>query len=241
VYLPDEAYVYVLEADAGSGRTDKFSPPGGLGGGAGSGSPDPSYNPYTNDFWTMTYSSSSPDRVTMQVTPTGGSVFNVLTNEPHDGGNFTVEWDGRDTSGAIVTQTSSVYFPPPITLRPNYIITTGNTPRMTGIASDPYRIFMSYAHVSRFDFTLQRDAVVTITLLPPGVSNPSDPSGRKIMNNSALTAGNYAVAFDPIDTGVPNEDTFLFSAEGPYTFAIQAVNPVSGATSLRRGVVNMFR
>ena len=67
--------------------------------GAGSGSPDPAYNPYTNDFWTMPYTNSSPGRVTMQVTPTGGSVFNVMTNEPHDTGTFPIEWDGRDDFG----------------------------------------------------------------------------------------------------------------------------------------------
>jgi len=240
-FLPDEAYIYVLEADAGSGRTDKFAPPGGLGGGSGSGSVDPSYNPYTNDFWTMPYNNSSPGRVTMQVTPTGLPVFDVFTMEPHEAGIFTTEWDGRNTAGAIVTQASSVYFPPPTTLRPNYIITTGNKPRITGIASDPYRLFMSYAHVSRFAFNLGRDATVTVTVLPPGVNNPADPSGRTILTATPLTAGSYTVLFDPIDPGVANEDTFRFSAEGPYTFAVQAINPTSGATSLRRGVVTMFR
>src|SRR5439155_13225816 len=209
--------------------------------GAGSGFPDPAYNPYTNDFWTMPYSNSSAGRITMQVTPTVGPVFNVLTNEPHEAGTFNIEWDGRDASGAILTQNSSVYFPPPTTLRPNYIITTGNTPRVTNIGSDPYRIFMSYANVSRFGFALGRDASVTITILPPGVNNPADPSARTVLAGSPLTAGNYSVVFDPIDPAISDEDTLRFSAEGPYTFVIQAVNSTTGATSMRRGVLNMFR
>ena len=239
--VPDEAYVYVLDADAGSGRVDHFSPPGGLGVGAGSGPIDPSYNPYTNDFWTMPYTNFSPGRVTMQVTPTGGSTFNVLTNEPHDQATFPIEWDGRDASGNIVAVSSSVFFPPPVTLRPNFIITTGNTPRLSAIASDPYRLFMSYAHVSRMEFTLARDATVTITMLPPGVSNPADPSGRVVVNAQPMTAGSYQVLFDPISPSDPNLDTFRFSAEGSYTFAVQAVNATTGATSLRRGVVTMFK
>src|SRR5207247_2092511 len=105
----------------------------------------------------------------------------------------------------IVDVGSSIYFPPPTTLRPNYVITTGNTPRLSGIASDPYRIFMSYAHVSRLSFALDRDASVTITILPPGIANPADPSGRKIMTNSPLTTGNYTVVFDPTDPADPNQ------------------------------------
>ncbi len=239
--VPDEAYVYVLEADAGGGRTDKFSPSGGQVGGSGSGTVDAAYNPYTNDFWTMVYSNSSPSRVTMQVTPTGQPVFDVFTLEPHLGGNFTIVWDGRKPAGDIVTAAGSVYFPPPTTLRPNFIITKGNKPRTSGLLSDPYRLFMSYSHVSRFSFMLERDATVTITLLPPGVSSPSDPSGRQVLAATPMVAGAYEVLFDPVDPLVADEDTFLFGSEGPYTFAIQSVNPVTGATSLSRGVVTMFK
>jgi parallel beta-helix repeat protein len=239
--LPDDAYIYVLEADAGSGRTDKYAPSGGRGVGSGSGSVDPSYNPYINDFWTMVYANFSPGRVTMQVTPTAQPTFNVFTEEAHETGSFTIEWDGRNTSGAIVTPASSVYFPPPITLRPNYILLKGDTPRMTGIGSTPYRILMSYAHVSRLSFTLERDATVTVKVLPPGVNNPSDPSAREIMAATPLAAGAYEVLFDPVDPSDPDEATLLFDAEGPYTFAVEAVNPATGTTAMRRGVVTMFR
>ena len=56
-----------------------------------------------------------------------------------------------------------------------------------------------------------------------------------------MTVGPHEVVFDPINAGIANEDTFLFNAEGPFTFAIQSVNPTTGATFLRRGIVNMFR
>jgi flagellar hook assembly protein FlgD len=239
--LPDEAYIYVLEADAGSGRTDKYSPGGGLGVGSGSGTIDPAYNTYTNDPWTMVYSNSSPGRVTMQVTPTALPLFNVFTNEPHEGGNFTITWDGRDASGSILSVGSAIYFPPPVTLRPNYIITTGNTPRISAITSDPYRIFMSYGHVSRLSFVLDRSATTTVTLLPPGINNPADPSGRVILNNASLPLGSYTLLFDPTNPADPNQASMLFSAEGSYTFAIQTVNPATGASQLRRGVVTMFK
>jgi hypothetical protein len=177
----------------------------------------------------------------MQVTPTGQPVFDVFTEEAHEQGNFVIEWDGRNTAGQIVAVGSSVYFPPPITHRPHYIITTGNRPGVGGIDADPYRLFMSYAHVSRLSFTLDSPATVTLTMLPPGIADPADPAGRPILTAQAMAAGDYEVVFDPIDPDDPGEGSFDFSAEGPYTFAIQAVNPVTGATRLRRGVVNMFR
>ena len=240
-FLPDEAYVIVVEADAGSGRTDKYSPTGGLGVGAGTGNIDPSYNPYTNDFWTMVYTNFSPGRVTMQVTPTSQPVFDVFTLEPHEQEDFTIEWDGRKPNGDIVTVASSIYFPPPVTLRPHYMLLKGNTPKISGIKSNPYRLFMSYAHVSKLLFTLERDSLVTITLLPPGISNPADPSGRQILASTLMTAGAHELTLDPVDAGIANEDTFMFDEEGSYTFAIQTVNPATGATSLRRGAVSMFR
>ena len=240
-FLPDEAYVIVVEADAGSGRTDKFSPSGGLSVGSGFGTVDPAYNPYTNDFWSMLYTNQFDGRVTMQVTPTAQPTFDVFTLEPHQVESFQIEWDGRKPNGDFVTVASSIYFPPPTTLRPHYMLTKGNTPRISGIKSDPYRLFMSYAHVSRLSFTLERDSLVTLTLLPPGISNPADPSGRQLLTSQLMTVGPHEVLFDPVNAGIANEDTFLFDEEGPYTFAIQTVNAATGATSLRRGVVSMFR
>ncbi len=240
-FLPDEAYVIVVEADAGSGRTDKFSPSGGLGVGSGFGTIDPAYNPYTNDFWSMLYTNQFDGRVTMQVTPTAQPTFDVITLEPHQVESFQIEWDGRKPNGDFVTVASSIYFPPPTTLRPHYMLTKGNTPRISGIKSDPYRLFMSYAHVSRLSFILERDSLVTLTLLPPGISNPSDPSGRQLIINQLMTAGAHEMMLDPVDAGIANGDTMMFDEEGPYTFAIQTVNAATGATSLRRGVVSMFR
>ena len=91
---------------------------------------------YTNDFWKMTYNNSSASRVTMRVTPQGGSAFNVISMEPHEAGPFLIVWDGRDPMGNIVESTSNIYFPAPTTLRPNYILVKGNIPKISGQA--PY-------------------------------------------------------------------------------------------------------
>ena len=61
------------------------------------------------------------------------------------------------------------------------------------------------------------------------------------MTNNPLPVGAYTVVFDPTDPADPNQASMLFSAEGPYTFAIQTVNPATGASQLKRGVVSMFK
>ena len=239
--LPDEAYVYVLSADSGSGRTDQYAPTDLQGEGAGGGFVDGSYDPYRNDFWRMTFDNFTKARVTMQVTPTGGQVFDVFSAEPHLPGPFPIEWDGRDPSGQIVATSSDVYFPVPRNLRPNSIILTGDSPKASEITADPHRLYMPFGQVSFLSFNLEQSADVSVTILPPGVADPNDPSGTLLVDNQSLPAGVFEVLWDPRDATDANGTMFQYNDDGAYTFVIEMTNPETGTTRLRRGVVMMFR
>ena len=239
--VPDEAYVYILDADAGSGRTDRFAPTGGRAVGSGSGSPDPTYNPYTNDFWQMVYNNSSPSRVTMQATPTGQTVFDVFTMVPYEKGAFLFVWDGRDPTGQIIDVESYVYFPAPTTLRPNYVIATGDTPKVSEQHSDPYLMNLTYGQITQLRYTLERDADISVKILPPGIADPDDPSAIVLVDAVPTGAGSYEIEWDGLNQGDPNGNLAEVVEEGPYTFVIQALNTDSGTTTVTRGVINVFR
>jgi parallel beta-helix repeat protein len=242
VEVPDESYVFSLDADAGSGRTDRFAPtvpgpPGSI-----SGTVDPSYNPYTNDFWSTTVALATASRVTLQMDPAGTPPqFDVFTNRPYAAGTFPIVWDGRDATGAIITVGSAAYFPQPISLKTNYLLVTGSTPEIAGIHAVPYKMAMSYDNVASLNFQIERNAVVTLTIMPPGVNNPDDPRAVRIWDGVPAGDGDYEVLFDPVNIAISGEDTMLFSDAGAYTFAVKAVNASNGATMLRRGIVNIER
>ncbi|MCK5506439.1 MAG: hypothetical protein KAJ10_14855, partial [Thermodesulfovibrionia bacterium] len=244
--LNDEAYIYILEAEAGP-RTDAYLPPGGHLVGGGTGTIDSSYNAFINDYWRMTYNhSSGPGRVSMQVTPSGQSAFWVFHMQPFEGGNHLFVWDGRGSDGNILTVTSNVYFPAPTTMRPNYIITTGAAPTIAGqspyveVKSDPYLITCSYGQFTRFLYNIDQDCDVTIKILPPGVSDPNSGEAIVLVDNESQTAGDHEVSgWSPKDTSDPNGNSFLIEEDGAYMLSIEATNPQTGYSSLWRAVLNI--
>ena len=240
--VPDEAYIFTISADAGSGRLDTFNPIAAGPSPSISGTVDPSYNPYKNDYRSTTVTLNTPSRVTLQMNPAGAPPqFDVFTGRPYQAGTFPILWDGRDPAGALITTASDGYFPQPVGLKTNYVLVTGSTPTIAGMAAAPYKMAMSYDHVASLNFTLDRDATVTLYVLPPNVTNPDDPSAVKVWDSVPAGEGDYEVLFDPINIAVSGQDTMLFSNSGVYTFAVKAMNAQNGATMLLRGVVNIER
>jgi hypothetical protein len=177
----------------------------------------------------------------MQVTPTGQTIFDVFTMEPHEQGSFQIVWDGRDPSGQIIDIDSYVYFPPPTTLRPNYVITTGDTPKVTDQHSDPYLMNLTYGQITQLRYTLERDADVTVKILPPGIADP-DYAGAIVLVDSVPTgAGSYEIEWDGRAPADPHATLAEVVEEGPYTFVVQALNADTGTATVTRGVINVFR
>jgi hypothetical protein len=166
--------------------------------------------------------------------------------EPHEAGdNLTFMWDGRRPNGTLVDQAVYIYFPPPNTLRSNYIIvnSTSTVPVLKGIApyvevkADPYLVNFCYGEFTHLLYNLDRAADVTITILPPGVTDPASPEAIIIVNNESQAAGDHTVSWDAVDQLDPRKITI--SNEGIYTFDITAT--ASGQTTVWKGALNLFR
>jgi hypothetical protein len=246
---PNEAYIYVLEA-SGGGRTDKYLPVTGHVDGSGEGTIPLEYNLYTNDFWKIDYIMSAnypAGRVSMEVTPYGEATFRVLDMEPHDAEEtFTLLWDGRRLNGTLVeTDSCSIYFPAPTTLRPNYVIvkSTSEEPIISGqaphveVKADPYLINFCYGEQTKLLYNIDRDADVTIKILPPGVTDPGSPIAIILVDNESQSAGDHTISWDGIDSGDPRN--ILLETEGVHTFVIEAT--ASGKTTTWKGVLNLYQ
>ncbi|MFA0809722.1 NosD domain-containing protein [Microbulbifer epialgicus] len=212
------------------------------------------YDVYTNEFYKVSVEVESPSLVSMQVTPRGESAFNVFKDTFYPEGQHWIYWDGRDPEGNIVESPASIYYPIPRLLRSTDIYLAGTAPRITGaiaapsieVKSDPYRVSHSYEQLTRMAYQVSTDAVVTFSLLPPGIVDPGHPSAIVLVDEQLMSAqdgeGNtllHEVKWRGYNDSDPN--AVLVGDEGAYTFAIQATSPESGESSLYRGVVNLYR
>ena len=139
--VPDEAYLYILEAaDGVTTVTYSPAPPTGS---AVSCTQESSYNSYTNDPLSITYSLSQPARIDISIA-WPPDPFNIMTSTPHIPGSYTFDWDGRDTAGNILGGGGKAYCYTASLLSENHIIATGNTPKISQVKTDPYQADLSY-------------------------------------------------------------------------------------------------
>jgi len=139
-------------------------------------------------------------------------------------------------------------------MRPNGIYVFGPTVSITGTAavpnievrSDPYLVASSYDQVARITYRVSQDATVRMTLLPPGISDPSHASAIVLVNNVLQPAKDgggvpidYTVEWKGFNPADPN--AIFVSAEGAYTYAIEATIPGTSYKSLYRGVLNVVQ
>jgi len=271
-YVIDEAYYYEIQATSG-GATDTYQVLGSGGEGSGQSTDpndptnlayiDPDFNTFRNDFFKIGYElvgtlneplSGNGGRVSLIITPEGGSPVTVVNSVPYEVGTFLFLWDGRDPSGNIITGMMDVLFAAPMSLKANAVIVKGTVPIITGngaapnieVKSNPYLITHSYDQQSQITYRIGMDANVTVKLLPPGINDPSDPSAIVLVSNelqSALDGGgqplDHVVSWEGYASGDTNN--ILTSAEGPYTFTIEATSAVTGYQTLYRGVVQLYQ
>ncbi len=189
----------------------------------------------------------------MTISPLGRPSFTI--EGPYDaGGPHSLLWDGRDEGGNILTGVIGVGLLAEATLQPNSVIVLGTSPSITGLGaapnievkSNPYRIFHSYDQFTQISYHIDQDALVTVKLLPPGVSDPTSPLATVLIDNqlqSALDGIGQPLdhivdwfGHDGVDT-----NNILVSEEGAYTFTIEGISVLTGRTSLYRGVVQLFQ
>lgn len=223
--------------------------------GVGTGAAPSTFNPYTGQLYKLNVTFQKPTLARLRVTPQGGSEFYVFTNVFYPAGvPHWIYWDGRGPDGQLLTASAMVWLDDGTIMRPNGIYVFGPTISITGTAgvpnievrSDPYLIASSYEQVARITYRVSQDATVRMTLLPPGISDPSHASAIVLVNNVLQPAKNgggapidYTVEWKGFNTADPN--AMLVSSDGAYTYAIEATIPGTSYKSLYRGVLNVVQ
>jgi len=221
------------------------------------------YNPYTNDFYTTEFYVRSPygARLDFNINPNTLARFGVpkFDNTPVPAGSpqdlIMVYWDGRTPSGDIqTTRLNTISFFGSRSLLPDSVIINGTVPDIMGtglapnieVKSNPFLMVHSYDQLSTITYRVNIDSFVTVTLLPPGVTDVTDPSAIRITDNRLLQAEladgtpiDQAFTWDGLDDA--DRNNVLVSEEGSYTFVIQAASQETGFSSTYRGALQLYQ
>jgi parallel beta-helix repeat protein len=225
--VPDDAYLLTIDVSDGI-RSVSYSPAAPTGSGSVTCSQSPNSDPLSNQPMTITYTPTLPSRVTVSVS-WGSQNFNILTAYAATPVSHQYVWDVRNPSGQPLDYGALAWCSVASLLRENYVITSGDTPQVSGLATDPYAMTLSYGQFTRIKYALSRDSIVTIQLV--------SPSGVAItlVNNRLQAAGQQELdwtGMNPIDTTGKNA---LVSEEGDYMVTVRAMNPVTGSSSTAGG------
>ena len=185
---------------------------------------------------TITYSLSQPARVNITA-GWANRQYSVATSVPQTPENQSFVWDGISSGGTILAPYADISCTIASYLPENHIITKGDTIVITGLQADPYAMHISYGQITRISYTLSRDAVVTVQLVPPS------GSGITLLDNQHQDAGNQTLSdwtgLDTTDATGKRLLLYPISTDIYYMIKIQAINPQTGTTAIARGYVKI--
>jgi len=225
--VPDEAYLYILDASDGT-RTDGYAPTAPTGAGSISCSQATGFEPAKNLPMTVTYTLAQPLRVNINIT-WGVFRYTVLDAFPAVSGSHTFDWDGRSPDNKLLDTDARLYRCSVASFLPeNYIITTGDTVKVVGLKTDPYALHLAYGQPTRITYTLSRAAIVTLKLI--------SPSGATFMliDNQLQAPGLQGIEWNGMDVADTTGRKTLITEKGDFMVAVQAVNPETGTNSTTR-------
>jgi len=224
--VPDEAYIYILEATDGI-KTTSYNPPAPTGTGTVTCSQSTGFDPAKNLPMTVTYTPALPSRVNINIS-WGGENFEILDAFPAIPGNHTFDWNGRNLSNRLLDIGAQSACSVASLLRPNFIIATGDTVQTSDFKTNPYLMSLSYGQLTRIQYTLSRDAIISVKI--------TSPSGAIItlLSNQFQTAGPQELEWRGLDATDPNGTKMMIVEEGDYMVSVQAVNPVTGTSATSR-------
>ncbi len=229
--VPDEAYLYVLSA--GDGETSATYDPAPLyHAGTIICSQDSSCNPVQNDPLTVTYTLNQPGRVYLNILGQNAN-YNLISGLAFAPGTYSFDWDVRDTNGSIVNGCGVAACFMPSIMSENYIITTGDTPKILQAKTDPYALDPIYGQLTHLQYNLSREARVTITV------SPQSGSAVTVVDDELQAAGYHDVIWNMLDATDTTEKRISTRYSGVNTVLIRATNPVSGAIGEARATVTI--
>ena len=191
------------------------------------------FNPFLNDLveirTTLTQTGIAP--LTIRDTGSGNATIRNLRPVLDGGVLETIFWDGRYNDGTIFTGSYEVYFAVPRGVPGNSIIVRNQALQITNLVCEAYMILPSYGEVSTIKYTLPVNADVSIDM--------TDPDGdhfRTLLTDQPQAAGPQQIIWDG-----RNDTDQMIAKEGDYTVVITAVDPVTGTTTTRFGIVVAYR
>ncbi len=94
---------------------------------------------------------------------------------------------------------------------------------------------LSYGQFTRIMYTLSRDANVTVK-----ITSPSGSSIHTLVSNQSQSAGPQALdEWTGLNAADPTGKETLITEEGNYMVSVQAVNPVTGTSSMTRANIRI--
>ena len=212
------------------------------------------YDPYNNKPWRKTVNLANPSYLRLSIrlstVPYANTIIYPNGEEfvAFDSGQQTLTWNGALPSGEIYVGTST-HAVEQMSFNSNYILIENDDPVITGpsdtalggpyieVKTDPSYITLSYAQFTRVRYHIDQTANIVIKILPPGITDLSDPAAIEAFNGQ-VTAGDQEVLWDGITAA--NNANRAVSDEGLYTFSIQATNG-GGRSVTKRGVLNVYQ
>jgi hypothetical protein len=161
----------------------------------------------------------------------GEPLKQLLSNAARAPGSHTEIWDGRKDDSAFHQGSFEVFFEVPGVLPVDTIILRRAPIEFQNFRAEAYLIQPVFGEVSALTYTLNRNANVTIIL--------NDPNGnvvRMLLSNVPQAAGPQSVEWDGrTDSGQ------LAHVEGDYKVTLTGVDPVSGLSATRTGVIVVYK
>lgn len=249
-----ETYLYTLEATDGN-RSAQYRPVNRPDVTVGVGSGINQFNVFKNEHWKLSLTIPVAGRGKLKLalgSPYNQAIYPYGEGLPMEPGPQTLVWNGvlPDTGeffiGTFTTSMNFTAFPE------NYVLVDSDAPIVAGsrtegpnapyveVKADPYLIYLSYGQFTRIKYHIDREALVLIKLLPPGVVDPNDPSAI-LVSNGTVNAGEQVVEWTGMDGADGTNTRRTLGDSGVHSFIIEASTVASGATTVYRGVLNAYQ
>jgi len=250
VNLPDEAYRFELTATNGVStnvfnRLDTITSNYQCSG--------ISYNRINvreNKFASVRCTAYTPMRVTFEM------ASQVVLNKALGVGDHSLMWDLRDENNKIRFDILYLSLVKVTNLRTDSVIIKGEEINITGTApsieviATPHTVVHSFDQVSQIVYRIDTDAVISVRLLKPCLSNNDactvdhdDPAAIPLFDGPLNATDGAGVPIDhsfewrgyDFKAALIDTNNILTDEEGIYTFSIKATNPINGMSKIYRG------
>ncbi len=191
------------------------------------------FDPYRNDIVPFQYELDAAGRLTIRISsvPNNATIHTLLNGGVRTSGSHLEVWDGRLSTGEFYTGVFNIFVDPTQALSENAILVVHPLPAITDFRAEAYLIQPVHREASLLTYTLAQNTTMTIT-----ITDPNGSAVRTLLSGVAQPMGPQTIEWDGrTDTGE------TVSVEGIYTVTLTGVDPVSGLSAARVGVITVYK